>query len=87
MCVATTSPTRLPAAAPASTAARTAPTSPRTMAVNQAGVDLFIADQTTFRGFYHCIRGLDHGDETSAFNMPSASSISALSRSSGGENN
>src|ERR1041385_9317274 len=34
-CVATTSPTRLPAAAPASTALRTAATSPRTIAVTR----------------------------------------------------
>ena len=63
----TTSPIRLAAAAPASTAAFTAATSPATKRRDQAAADLVPADQVDVGRLQHRVAGLDQGDEPLAF--------------------
>jgi hypothetical protein len=60
----TSSPTRRAAAAPASVAALTAPTSPRTADHDQSGADEFLARQNHVCGFDHGIGGFNRTDQT-----------------------
>ena len=62
-CTETSSPTRRAAAAPASVAALTAPTSPRTMHGHVAGADVLLADEDDVGRLDHGVRGLDGADE------------------------
>ena len=85
-CCATSSPRRLAAAAPDSTDAFTAPTSPRTITVTSPGSDLFCSNQRYLRRLCHCVRCLDRCRKSSClyhsqcFLCHFTSSLSAFSR-------
>ena len=63
-CTDTSSPMRRAAAAPASVAAFTAPTSPRTIIGHVASTDVFLADQHNVGRLHHRVGCLDRSDET-----------------------
>ncbi len=66
----TSSPTRRAAAAPASVAAFTAPTSPRTMHGHVARADVLLAHEHDVRGLDHGVGGLDRADEALRLDHP-----------------
>ncbi len=66
-CTPTSSPTRRAAAAPASVAALTDATSPRTIERDQARIDFLPAHEHDVGSFHHGVGSLDHADKSASF--------------------